>query len=73
VLILGSTTMHQSATWLRLRSSRGAGAQPRAGRFQARCARCSVDLGLAQSKSTYFAPRPAKDDLLRPGGPVRFP
>ena len=63
VLILGSTTMHQSATWL---ASRVEVPVLNPGLVAFKQCETLIDLGLTQSKTTYFAPETAKDDLLDP-------
>ena len=63
VLILGSTTMHQSATWL---ASRVEVPVLNPGLVAFKQCEMLIDLGIAQSKTTYFAPETAKDDLLDP-------
>lgn len=63
VLILGSTTMHQSATWL---ASRIEVPVLNPGLVAFKLCETLIDLGLAQSKKTYFAPETAHDGLLDP-------
>lgn len=63
VLILGSTTMHQSATWL---ASRIEVPVLNPGLVAFKLCETLIDLGLAQSKKTYFAPETAQDGLLDP-------
>ena len=63
VLILGSTTMHQSATWL---ASRLEVPVLNPGLVAFKLCETLIDLGLAQSKKTYFAPEIARDALLDP-------
>jgi len=63
VLILGSTTMHQSATWL---ASQVEVPVLNPGLVAFKQCETLIDLGLAQSKSTYFPPETANDDLLDP-------
>jgi allantoin racemase len=63
IIILGSTTMHQSATWL---SSRLEVPVINPGLVAFKLCETLIDLGLAQSKKTYFAPEMAQDDLLNP-------
>ena len=61
VIILGSTTMHQSATWL---ASRLEVPVLNPGLVAFKQCEMLIDLGIAQSKRTYFAPETAKDGLL---------
>ena len=61
VIILGSTTMHQSATWL---ASRIEVPVLNPGLVAFKLCETLIDLGLAQSKKTYFAPETAQDGLL---------
>jgi allantoin racemase len=63
VIILGSTTMHQSATWL---ASRLEVPVLNPGLVAFKLCETLIDLGLAHSKKTYFAPEMAQDDLLNP-------
>ncbi len=69
VIILGSTTMHQSATWL---ASRIEVPVLNPGLVAFKLCETLIDLGLAQSKKTYFAPETAQDGLLDPVPPL-FP
>lgn len=61
VLILGSTTMHQSHSWLAPRLE-----VPLLNPGLVAFKQCEMllDLGLSHSKRTYFAPEAAKDSLL---------
>ncbi len=61
VLILGSTTMHQSHSWLAPRLE-----VPLLNPGLVAFKQCEMllDLGLSHSKRTYFAPESAKDSLL---------
>jgi len=61
VLILGSTTMHQSATWL---ASRVEVPVLNPGLVAFKQCEMLVDLGLRQSKKCYFPPETAQDGLL---------
>ena len=65
VLILGSTTMHQSHSWLAPRLE-----VPLLNPGLVAFKQCEMllDLGLSHSKRRYFAPEAAKDDLLDPVG-----
>lgn len=63
VLILGSTTMHQSHSWLAPRLK-----VPLLNPGLVAFKQCEMllDLGLSHSKRTYFAPEHANDSLLDP-------
>lgn len=61
VLILGSTTMHQSHGWL---SPRLEVPLLNPGLVAFKQCEMLLDLGLSHSKRTYFAPEAAKDSLL---------
>lgn len=63
VLILGSTTMHQSASWL---ASRVEVPVLNPGLVAFKLCETLLDLGLTQSKKTYFAPETAQDGLFDP-------
>lgn len=67
VLILGSTTMHQSHSWLAPRLE-----VPILNPGLVAFKQCEMllDLGLSHSKRTYFAPEAAQDALLDPVPPV---
>lgn len=69
VIILGSTTMHASATWL---ASRIEVPVLNPGLVAFKQCETLIDLGIAQSKKTYFAPESAQDSLLDPV-PALFP
>jgi allantoin racemase len=69
VLILGSTTMHQSASWL---ASRIEVPVISPGLVAFKQCEMLIDLGLAQSKKTHFPPEKAQDSLLDPVAPL-FP
>lgn len=69
VLILGSTTMHQSASWL---ASRVEVPVLNPGLVAYKQCEALIDMGIAQSKKAYFPPEQAKDALLDPV-PSLFP
>ena len=68
VLILGSTTMHQSASWL---ASRVEVPVLNPGLVAYKQCEALIDMGIAQSKKTYFPPERSQDGLLDPV-PVLF-
>lgn len=63
VIVLGSTTMHQSASWL---ASRLEVPVLNPGLVAFKQCETLIDLGLTHSKKTYFAPEQAQDGLLDP-------
>lgn len=62
-IVLGSTTMHQSAAWL---AERLEVPVINPGLVALKLCETLIDLNIAQSKATYIPPERAQDDLLDP-------